>query len=87
MSFDETTNEDIFYEADSFEVAEMLSSEELVLITGYVGIGTFPWSGIMFDDATGNRYFLAFNHDHSSAPNSFILLDITAQLRHRESRE
>jgi len=70
--------------ADSVLITESLTPSERVLITGYVGIGTLPWSGIFFHDEWGEQHFLAINHDNTDSPNWFLMWDITNQMRFRQ---
>ncbi|MCL1843362.1 MAG: hypothetical protein FWF79_06075, partial [Defluviitaleaceae bacterium] len=78
--WDDAKNQDGFTVTESFLIAEALLPSEVIIINGYVGLGSLPWSGITFTTAPGERHFFAFNHDNSDSPNRFLLLDITGQM-------
>ena len=78
--WDDIRNQDGFTVTESFLIAEALQSGEAIIINGYVGLGSLPWSGITFTTAPGERHFFALNHDNSDSPNWFVLLDITGQI-------
>jgi len=78
--WDAAANQDRFTVAESYLITETLQAGEAIIVNGYVGVGSMPWSGITFTTAPGERHFFAISHDSSDSPNWFVLLDITGQM-------
>ena len=79
--FDADRNEDIFILTESHNITDSLSPSEALIIHNYTSLGTFPWSGISFQDSHGEKHFLAIGHDTSDSPYWYMMLDITSQMR------
>lgn len=79
--WDESAGEVTYTIQNSFMIAHAVTPGEGILITGYMSLGTLPWSGIMFDDALERQHFFAINHDNTDRPYWFAMWDITEQIR------
>jgi hypothetical protein len=79
--WDEVAGEDVFILIGTHGIANTLTPGKGLHILNYVSRGTFPWSGISFYDAEGERHFLAINHDNSDSPHWYMMLNITEQMR------
>jgi len=75
--FDDQLERDHFTIAEDFWLTETLQPGEGIVISGYISTGAWPWSGITFTTAPGERHFFAFMHDFSDNPYGFMLWDIT----------
>jgi len=82
--WDERAEEIIYILTDSLDVAEVVWPDEGILIHGYMGLGTLPWSGISFYTTSREpreRHFFAIDHDQSDSHNWFMIWEITNQMR------
>ena len=79
--WDENTEEIIYIPTSYFGIVDALTPEEGIVITGFMGLGTMPWSGISFYDAQMERRFFAIHHDNSDSPYWYMMWDITRQIR------
>ena len=79
--WDEVAEDIIYILIETYGMADTLSPGEGLHIFNYVSRGTFPWSGISFCDAQGERHFFAINHDNSDSPHRYMMWNITDQMR------
>ena len=82
--WDDRANEITFILTDYIAVAEVIWPDKGLLIHGYMGLGTLPWSGISFYTTAREpreRHFFAIDHDQSDSHNWFMIWEITDQMR------
>jgi len=75
--FEDHMERDHFTVTDYFWLTDVLQPGEGIVISGYISDGSWPWSGITFTTAPGERHFFAFFPDDSENPYWFMLWDIT----------
>ncbi|MCL2587971.1 MAG: hypothetical protein FWD84_01025 [Oscillospiraceae bacterium] len=66
-------DEIVFIPGDAFGMIEVLLPGEAFIINSYMGLGTFPWSGITFLDENGQRWFFTINQNMSGEGAPYIL--------------
>jgi len=82
--WDDDAGKTIHTLTDSLSIADAIRPGEGILIHGYMGLGTLPWSGISFYTTTREpkeRHFFAIDHDNSDSHNWFMIWNITEQVR------
>jgi len=63
----------VFIPRDSFGMIETFTPEEAYVIEHYMGVGTFPWSGITFLDAGGQRHYYTIIQNQSDEGDRYLL--------------
>jgi len=74
LSNDVLDDEIVFVPTDSFGMIPVLLPGEAFIIHSYIGLGTFPWSGITFLDENGHRWFFTINQNQSGEGSPYFLL-------------
>jgi len=76
LSPDSVGDEVIYYHTSIHGKVDSLLPRQAFVVNNYAGVGTLPWSGIVFTDATDERHYFAMMHDHSDSFNHFTIWPI-----------
>ena len=62
-------------------VADSLLPGEAIVVRNYIGLGSFPWSGItFFVDGSDRQHYFAKMHNQTDTPNRFAIWPIEVNM-------
>jgi len=72
----------VIYELDSTHfMAESLLPGQALVIRNYMGLGSFPWSGItFFAEGSYRQHYFAKMHNHTDSPNFFAIWPVEVRI-------